>query len=201
MTKELATVLALIIVCLISYALVGLRDRADKKASGRQEKYTRSARKLAKEFREANRDATAKTESEIALPSIAYWGVSGIIVAIAAEFVMDSRMDSILYWLNNRFVDPFGADFVYAKPIITVTCVLLAFWFASTLTIFVAEVHARRIAEKRLRKGRTVCFAQRRSVMEAVEGLAARVAAPVAQLVDRRKGEDAESEEEPVAAR
>ena len=210
--KELATVLALVLVCLASYARVGLRDRTSNKGQ-RQEKYTRIARKLAREYRDDNRDAAVKTESAIALPSVAFFDASGVIVAIVAEFAMSDRRSGILYWLNNRIVDPFGAEFAYIEPVLTVVVVLAIFRITVALTSYVAEAHARIIADRRIQKGRSVCFAQRRSILEPVEGLAARVAALVArlaarvtalvaQLVDRRKGEDAaDSEEEPVATR
>ena len=200
MKEFIASVAALIFVCLVSYVRVGLRDRADGKTSGRPEKYTRLARKLAREYRDDNREAgMIETESVIALPSIAFFVTSGVIVAIVTEFAMSGRKDDVLYWLNGRIADPFGVEFTYVEPVLAVAIVLTSFWIAFSLTSCVAEVYARIIAEKRLRKGRTVRFVQRRCLMEIVEVF---VASAWKRLIGRRNGrEDADSEEGPVTAR
>ena len=178
--------------CAVSLAHVRLQDRTDDVIT-RKDKYVWRRRKLAKEYRHANRRSEMiETESMIMLPSETFFSMTGVFSAIAAEALVGKYVKDMLVWLRNTARDPF--EFAYVEPILVAIIALVAYAIAKTVTARIAMSSARTIADRRIQKGRTARFDCDCGIAETIERAGAGVASWFTGANGRReKAEDVAS--------
>ena len=174
--------------CAVSLVRVRLRDRTDDVVI-RKNKYVWRRRKLAKEYRHANKQTgMIETESMIMLPSETFFSMAGVFSAIAAEALAGRYVKDMVVWLRST------VRFAYAEPILAAIIALVAYTIAKAVTARAAMSSARTIADRRIQKGRTARFDCDCGIAETIERTGAGVATWFTGANGRReKAEDVAS--------
>lgn len=182
----------ILVLCVISYSRVGLKDKTATSTT-RKGKYVFRRRQLAREYRDSNRQPKmVKTESVIMLPSETFFALISTVSAIVAEVLAMEHIKSLHLLLSNTVRAPF--DFAYVEPILAAVIALAAYATTKAATAHVAMGHARMIAERRIEKRRTVCFDCESGVVEMIEQAGAMIVAWFSGANERReKAEDVAS--------
>lgn len=173
MLKELlveTVVLAImaVIAHFIGQHSVKLIDRPRVDSSARKVARVKHAIALREQFKRRNKWSEIETESLISLPSVSFNWTIGTIVGTVMTVLLTVNHVNGMVEIGRSSEHAIIYDYIIALGIFYVIGLLIAGWIAEKVIPDAAQARARKIAHKRVLKGRSIRFYQRRSIDELI---------------------------------
>lgn len=173
MLKELlveTVVLAImaVIAHFMGWQSVKLIDRPRGTRVVRKAARTKHATALREQFRRRNKWSEVETESLISLPSVSFNWTIGTIVGTVMTVLLTVNHVNGMVEIGRSSEHAIIYDYIIALGIFYVIGLLIAGWIAEKVIPDAAQARARKIAHKRVLKGRSIRFSQRRSIDELI---------------------------------
>lgn len=144
------------------------RPRGTRGNSLRKAARTKHATALRKQFRRRNRWSEIETESLISLPSVSFnWAIGTIVGTVMTVLLTVNHVNGMVE-IGRSSEHAIIYDYIIALGIFYVIGLLIAGWIAEKVIPDAVQARARRIAHKRVLKGRSIRFYQRRSIDELI---------------------------------